>query len=193
MRKDEETKRSSIKTIDKDSFCSLFLVYGLNHEKYINERKKAYEILGSYPDLATHPEVAEENNYISSLDIICFPQTKFNVESFTFEHIRPENLDKLKDKFKPSFFHFISTNAIADKKYLTSMNFKEILLSDHGAWIIPKSILVASEQPIFSLQRQLLEHIYHKVILRNIDVSIRVFVETFEDFEGVDCMRLPDG
>jgi len=43
---------------DRDTFCSLFLVYGLNHEKYINQRKKAFEILGSYPDLVSHPEVS---------------------------------------------------------------------------------------------------------------------------------------
>jgi hypothetical protein len=82
---------------------------------------------------------------------------------------------------------------MADKKYLTSMNFKELLLTDHGAWLIPKAILVASTLPIFSLQKQLLELIYHKVIVRNIDVSIKVFVETFNDFDGFDCMRLPDG
>ena len=128
-----------------------------------------------------------------NLDIICFPQTKFNVDSFSTNLVTPESIDKLKEKFKPSFFHFISTNAMADKKYLTTMNFKEILLSDLGAWIIPKAILVASKLPIFSLQRQLLEHIYQKVIVRKIDVSIRVFCETFEEYDGIQCNRLPDG
>lgn len=49
---------------DKDSFCDLFLIYGLNHEKYINERKKTYEVLSSYPDIEANPHVAQDNNYI---------------------------------------------------------------------------------------------------------------------------------
>jgi hypothetical protein len=188
--KTEETKES---VEDQDSFCSLFLIYGLNHLKYIKDRNKTCEILSSYPDLNQNPSVVHDNNYISSLDIICFPKSKSNVESFTLEYLMPENTEKLRDKFKPSYFHFISTNAMADKKYLTSMSFKEILLSDHGAWIIPKAILVASKYPIFSLQRQLLEHIYAKVVVRNLDVSMRVFVETADDLQGIQCMRLPDG
>ena len=136
---------------DCDSFCELFVIYGLNHKKYINNRIKSYEILSSFPDVKENQKVAEDNNYIQSLDFICFPQIKCNVESFSFEQL--ENVDKLREKLKPNYFHFISTNSMAEKKYLTSVNFKEVLLSDHGAWIIPKSILVASKQPIFSLQK----------------------------------------
>lgn len=138
---------------EKDSFCSLFLIYGLNHEKYVNKRAMSFEILSSQPDLKANPLVAQENNYIEQLDIICFPQVKLTVDSFTLELLQEKNIEKLKEKFKPNFFHFISTNEMADKKYLTSMNFKEILLSDSGAWIIPKAMLVASRLPIFSMQR----------------------------------------
>lgn len=40
---------------------------------------------------------------------------------------------------------------MGDKKYLTSVNFKEILLCEKGAFVIEKAICVASSQPIFSL------------------------------------------
>ena len=70
---------------DGDSFCEQFVIYGLNHKKYINDRIKSYEILSSFPDIKDNPKVAEDNNYVQNLDFICFPQIKCNVESFSFE------------------------------------------------------------------------------------------------------------
>lgn len=43
-----------------------------------------------------------------------------------------------------SFFHFISTNNMGEKQYLTSVHFKEIMLCEMGAFVIPKAICVAS-------------------------------------------------
>ena len=59
--------------VKRHSFCQLFLIYGLNVNKFENYHQ-AYEILGSFPDLLTDQATADDNNYISSLDIICFPE-----------------------------------------------------------------------------------------------------------------------
>ena len=34
-----------------ESFCKLFLIYGLNHKKFAETGEEKYEVLGSYPDL----------------------------------------------------------------------------------------------------------------------------------------------
>ena len=54
---------------------------------------------------------------------------------------------------------------MGEKKYLTSVHFKEILLSERGAFVIDKAVCVASSQPIFSLQKQVLYQIFQKVVL----------------------------
>lgn len=41
-------------------------------------------------------------------------------------------------------FHFITTDALGNQKYITSVNFKELHLSDRGAFVVSKAILVAS-------------------------------------------------
>ena len=46
----------------------------------------------------------------------------------------------------------LSTNEHAEVTYITSVHFKEIMLCERGAFVIPKSVCVASKQPIFSLQ-----------------------------------------
>ena len=49
----------------RKSFCSLFIIFGLNASKYVNEDfKEEYEVLGSYPDLQKHPEVAAEHKFV---------------------------------------------------------------------------------------------------------------------------------
>jgi hypothetical protein len=76
---------------------------------------------------------------------------------------------------KANYFHFITTNSLGEQKYLTTINFKEIYLSDTGAYVVYKAILVASSQPIFSLQIQFLDLIYRKVVLKHNDISIKAF------------------
>jgi len=50
-------------------------------------------------------------------------------------------------------FHFIITNQDGDKKYITSILFKELFLCDKlGVFIVPKSICVVSNKPVFALQ-----------------------------------------
>lgn len=73
--------------------------------------------------------------------------------------------------------HFISTNDLGDKKYLTSVCFKEILLCERGAFVIDKSICIASSYPNFSLQKQFLDQIYSRVVNQNNVVSIKAFKE----------------
>ena len=34
-----------------ESFCKLFLIYGLDHKKFAKNGEEKYEVLGSYPDL----------------------------------------------------------------------------------------------------------------------------------------------
>ena len=76
--------------------------------------------------------------------MICFPQFRKYVENFSPDHHK-ERISQ------HSFFHFIATDVNYEQKYLTSMNFNEILLCDRGAFVIPKAICVASTMPIFSL------------------------------------------
>ena len=68
--------------------------------------------------------------------MICFPELSLKTERF-----KMSNMDPL---CRCAFFHFISTNDMGDKKYLTSVHFKEILLSERGAFVIDKAICVAS-------------------------------------------------
>lgn len=109
----------------------------------LEDCKESYTILGSYPDLQQHPEVADEHKFVQDLRMICFPEV----------HLRPERfmLSKEDPLCRCNFFHFIATNDFGNKKYLTSVHFKEILLSEKGAFVIDKSICVASSLPIFSL------------------------------------------
>ena len=46
-----------------ESFCKLFLIYGLNHKKFAENKEVSYEILGSYPSLSDK-QVQEDNRYI---------------------------------------------------------------------------------------------------------------------------------
>ena len=46
-----------------ESFCKLFLIYGLNHKKFADNKEVSYEILGSYPSLSDK-QVQEDNRYI---------------------------------------------------------------------------------------------------------------------------------
>lgn len=64
-------------------------------------------------------------------------------------------------------FHFIITNQDGDKKYITSLLFKQLFLSDkHGIFIVPKSFcLVSSKRPVFALHKQLLTLLFEKVVL----------------------------
>ena len=49
-------------------------------------------------------------------------------------------------------FHFIITNQDGDKKYVTSLLFKQLFLIDQmGAFIVPKSLCVLSSKPVFTL------------------------------------------
>lgn len=124
-------------------------------------------MLGSYPNLEQHPEVAADHKFVQDLRMICFPELNLRAERF-----KMSNMDPL---CRCSFFHFIATNDMGDKKYLTSVHFKEILLSERGAFVIDKAVCVASSQPIFSLQKQVLHQIYQKVVLQNNNVSIKAF------------------
>ena len=99
--------------------------------------------------------------------MICFPEISLQIEKFKLS-----DQDQL---CRPHFFHFISTDDGANQKYITSVNFKEILLCDMGAFIIPKAICVASSMPIFSLQKQILFQIFQKVVLLNNSISIKAY------------------
>ena len=79
------------------------------------------------------------------MDLICFPEIKREIHSFNNKY----PMDSL---CRAHYFHFISTNEHAVVTYITSVHFKEILLCEQGAFVIPKSIMVASKQPIFGLQ-----------------------------------------
>jgi len=133
----------------KTQFCSLFVIFGLDASKFVLQNfKETYAVLGSYPDLQEHPEVADEHKFVQDMRMICFPEAQLQPERFT--------LSKMDPLCRCNFYHFIATNDMGNKKYLTSVHFKEILLSERGAFVIDKSICVASSLPVFSLQKQLL-------------------------------------
>ena len=129
----------------KSSFCSLFVIFGLNAASFVkkDDPVESYEVLGSYPNLDECPEVAAEHKFVQDMKMICFPEVRLRAERF--------HLSRMDPLCRFSFFHFISTSDLGDKKYLTSMHFKEILLSERGAFVIDKAICVASSQPIFTL------------------------------------------
>ena len=93
-------------------------------------------MIGSYPDIDQHPEVASDHKFVQDLKMICFPEIKLKPERF--------NLSNMDPLCRCSFFHFIATNDLGEKKYLTSVHFKEILLSEKGAFVIDKAVTVAS-------------------------------------------------
>jgi hypothetical protein len=74
---------------------------------------------------------------------------------------------------KLRIFHFIITNQEGEKKYVTSLSFKELILTDNEASIVPKSICVLSSRPVFTLQKQLLTVIFQKVILPGNSIAIK--------------------
>jgi hypothetical protein len=60
---------------EQKSFCSLFVIFGFNASIFVNEDgKENYELLGSYPDLQLHPEVAAEHKFTQDMKWICFPE-----------------------------------------------------------------------------------------------------------------------
>ena len=69
--------------------------------------------------------------------------------------------------------HFIITNQVGDKKYITSLYFKELFLLSDGVYMVPKSLCVISKRPIFSLQKQLLTLLFQKVVLPSNSVSLQ--------------------
>ena len=162
----------------KKSYCSLFVIFGLNATEFVknNLLKEQYDVLGSYPNLDQHPEVASEHKFVQDLRMICFPELNLKTERF-----KMSNMDPL---CRCQFFHFISTNDMGDKKYLTSVHFKEILLCEKGAFVIDKAVCVASSQPIFSLQKQVLHQIFQKVVLQNNNVSIKAFKQAQWTYDG---------
>ena len=153
------------------------MIFGLNATKFVKENyKESYEVLGSYPNLEQHPEVAAEHKFVQDLKMICFPEMNLKIERF--------KLSKMDPLCRCNFFHFIATNDMGDKKYLTSVHFKEILLSEQGAFVIEKAIVLASSQPIFSLQKDILNQVFHKVVLQNNNVSIKAFKEAQRTYDG---------
>ena len=80
--------------------------------------------------------MASDHKFVQDLGIICFPEIELKPERF--------HLSKMDAICRKSFFHFITTNDMGDKKYLTSVHFKEILLSERGAFVIDKAVCVAS-------------------------------------------------
>ena len=105
-----------------ESFCKLILIYGLNHKKFADNLEEKYEILGSYPDI-DNEEIKEQNRYIQDLDLICFPELKREIHSFNNKYPH----DAL---CRAQYFHFISTNELAEVTYITTVYFKEILLCE---------------------------------------------------------------
>ena len=97
---------------------------------------------------------------------ICFPEG-FHVTKY--EKKREDELCKMR------VFHFIITNQEGEKKYVTSLSFKELLLTDYGSYIVPKSLCVLSSRPVFTLQKQLLTVIFQKVILSGNSLAIKAF------------------
>jgi hypothetical protein len=64
---EEELKISDL--CARESFADLFLIYGLNAQKFEDfTQKPTYEVLGSYPE----PNL-NKDSYIQSLNLICFP------------------------------------------------------------------------------------------------------------------------
>ncbi len=82
-------------------------------------------------------------------------------------------------------FHFIITNQDGEKKYITSLLFKQLFLSDkNGAYFVPKSFcLVSSKRPVFALQKQLLTLLFEKVVLP----SNAGALETLQQGEFMGC------
>jgi len=101
----------------------------------------------------------------------CFPE-KLAIETFSVE----ENKYKL---FTHEIIHMIFTDANRDLYYWTFLKFKELVLRDGNKPLIaPKSICLISNDPIFSLQRQLLKMIFKKVIFKN---NVRSFTALYDD------------
>ena len=78
---------------------------------------------------------------------------------------------------------------MGQQKYITAMNFKEVMLSDRGAFVAPKSILVASDQPIFTLQCQLLELVFSKVCLQHNSLCIKTYKTAHADMDENEWME----
>ena len=60
-------RTSDIKLMkQKKSFCSLFVIFGLNASAFVRREEpvESYEVLGSYPNLEEHPEVAAEHKFV---------------------------------------------------------------------------------------------------------------------------------
>ncbi len=63
-----------------------------------------------------------------------------------YEKKREDELCKMR------LFHFIITNEDGDKKYVTSLSFKELVLCENGdKFLVPKSLCVLSSRPVFTL------------------------------------------
>lgn len=66
-----------------ESLCTLFLIFGLNATKYVeNNKETSYEILGSYPSLSDEA-VANEHKFTNDLKMICFPEVALKVEDYS--------------------------------------------------------------------------------------------------------------
>lgn len=111
------------------------------------------------------------------MELICFPEIKKCIDPFSNKY----PMDSL---CRAHYFHFISTNELAEVTYITSVHFKEIMLCERGAFVIPKAVCVASKQPIFSLQQQLLEQIFNKVVLKNNSVSNKAFNQALQNYDN---------
>mmetsp|Transcript_10258 Transcript_10258/g.10236 ORF Transcript_10258/g.10236 Transcript_10258/m.10236 type:complete len:163 (-) Transcript_10258:561-1049(-) len=77
---------------------------------------------------------------------------------------------------KHKIFHFIVTSMEGNKRYITSLLFKELfLVQSKGTFLVPKSLCLSSSKPIFTQQKQLLTLLFQKVILNNNSNSIKAF------------------
>ena len=54
--------------LKKEPFCSLFVIFGLNASKFVqNDFEETYDVLGSYPNLDKNPDIASEHKFVQDL------------------------------------------------------------------------------------------------------------------------------
>eukprot|EP00347_Sterkiella_histriomuscorum_P017091 403350703 len=120
-------KRSKELMKNKEQFADLIVVLGIKYDEFIEQERVKPQVVGGYPDL-NDKEFVKKHNYVENLIWICFPEG-FSIQAF--EKKRDGELCQMK------IFHFIITNQDGDKKYITSILFKELFLNEKkGAFIV---------------------------------------------------------
>ncbi|TNV84764.1 hypothetical protein FGO68_gene1493 [Halteria grandinella] len=135
----KETKRQRI----RERFAEAFVILGIKRKEFLSSKGSMVpNVVDTYPRKSK-----ADMGYLDNMIWICFP------EGFKVDALSKENSYKLTEH---KIFHFIITNQDGDKKYISSILFREILHSkERGSCLIPKSMCIVSRRPIFNVQRQL--------------------------------------